>query len=159
MKYYQESLIKQITKEGDLVSYQLDTKTKKMNEIKSCAFTGHRPNKLYGYDLNTKECELLSQELIKVIKVLIEEKGVTRFISGGALGFDTIAYICVDFLKKQYKDIKNILAIPFENQYVKWNTMDKERYFKMKEFADEVIYVDTLENYKTVPAVELSKQI
>lgn len=119
-----------------------------MGKVKTCTFTGHRPNKLYGYNLDAYEYKLLAQELTKLLKVLIEEKGVRRFISGGAIGFDTVAFICVDYLKREYEGIENILAVPFANQYIKWGTVDRDRYFKMKELADEVVYVDTIEEYK-----------
>lgn len=115
----------------------------------TCSFTGHRPNRLYGYNINKDKYI----ELGKVIRVecirLIEDMNVDRFISGGALGLDTIAFLIVNKLKDKYPNIKNILTIPFKNQPIKWfNQVDINRYNKMKELADDIIYVDTLEKYK-----------
>lgn len=118
---------------------------------KICTFTGHRPNKLYGYNL--KHPKYL--ELNKFLESILEEKiknGYDVFISGGALGFDTVAFLSVNNLKKKYPHIKNILAIPFEEQYIKWNESDKKIYFGMKKLADKIIYVDTVEGYNRTVA-------
>ena len=48
---------------------------------KACAFTGHRPEKIYG-----KEAHVIS-ELRREILVAIED-GYTIFVSGGARGVD-----------------------------------------------------------------------
>lgn len=114
-----------------------------------CSFTGHRPNKLYGYNLYNEDYLKLARLMKDSIIDLIENKKVDTFISGGALGIDTIAFLIIHKLKKEYPNIKNILAIPFKNQDANWfKQEDKNRYKKMKELADEVIYVDTLEEYK-----------
>lgn len=114
---------------------------------KSCCFTGHRPNKLYGYDLANEKYMKLTRKIQAEIVKLIETRNVKTFISGGALGVDIIAFMIVDKLKGKYPDIKNILAIPFLNQDCKWNVKDSRRYNRAKEIADDVIYVDCLEKY------------
>lgn len=115
---------------------------------KSVCFTGHRPNKLYGYDLTDERYIKLYNVIKDYCKEMIEGHGYDTFYSGGALGLDTVAFIAINSLKKEYPNIKNILAIPFENQYIKWNNKDKERYEKMKALADKIIYVDKLDKYK-----------
>jgi Uncharacterized protein conserved in bacteria len=124
---------------------------KQIQEIKdkTCCFTGHRPQALWGYDI-TIENYIKLAKLIKIECIrLIEDKGVNRFITGGALGIDTIAFLVVYKLKKEYPDIQNILSIPFKNQAIKWfNQTDVDRYNKMKEHADEIVYVDLLDKYK-----------
>lgn len=118
--------------------------------VKTCTFTGHRPDKLYGYNLNTPRYQLLAQKLASYLRGLIENEGVKRFITGGALGFDTVAFFVIEQMKREYEDIENILAIPCEKQYIKWkNVVDVERYFRMKKQADNIIYVDTLEKYQS----------
>lgn len=116
---------------------------------KTICFTGHRPDKLIGgYDLNTPRAKLLAKKLIHLLERLIEEKNVKTFISGGALGFDQIAFMCVHHLKKKYPDIQNILAVPFEQQAKNWkNKNDLLRYERMKKVADKIVYVDTLKEY------------
>lgn len=120
---------------------------------KTITFTGHRPNKLYGYNL--KHPKYL--ELNKLLESMLEEKikdGYDTFITGGALGFDTVAFLSVKNLKKKYPHIKNIMAIPFKNQYIKWNEYDRRLYATMKTIADEIVYVDTLDYYKRTNTVE-----
>lgn len=116
----------------------------------TCTFTGHRPSKLYGYDLNNPKYQVLAQALAKHLRMLIAEKGVRRFISGGAIGFDTVAFFVVEQMKREYKslEIENILAIPFEKQYCKWRKTDVDRYNRMKLLADKVIYIDELKQYQ-----------
>ncbi|MGG0793765.1 SLOG family protein [Brevibacillus laterosporus] len=114
---------------------------------KTACFTGHRPPKLGGYDIKNPKMMLLKEKLIKTIEMVIEEEGVTRFISGGALGTDTLAFYCVHFLKDQYPHIKNILSVPFENQDKVWSEEQKKWYRKMFNLADEVIYVDKINDY------------
>lgn len=117
--------------------------------VNTCTFTGHRPNKLYGYSLDSPRYQMLAQELAKHLRGLIQKEGVKRFISGGAIGFDTVAFFTVEQMKREFDGIENILAVPFENQFIKWRAEDKERYHRMKSQADKVIYVDTLDEYKT----------
>lgn len=109
------------------------------------SFTGHR--NIYGYDYNTEEY----QKLMNVLTMILENEicnGVDKFISGGAIGFDTIAFSCVNFLKQKYPYIKNTLAIPFKNQFTKWNNNQKNIYFNMINISDLNIYVDKQPDYK-----------
>ena len=60
--------------------------------------------------------QIITDEAIKLI-----DQGVTYFIAGGALVFDTLAAQTVLDLKKDYAQIKLILAIPCKNQSDKWS--------------------------------------
>jgi len=134
---------------------------------KFASFTGHRPKEIFGtYDMDNPRAKLLAHELKKEIERLIVEDGVDAFISGGALGTDQIAFICVHQLKKKYPHIKNILAVPYEDQANGWEEqlekarlnkwkkaisdleLTLKRYEKIVEVADEVVYVDTFEKYQ-----------
>lgn len=115
--------------------------------MKTLTFTGHRPGKLYGYNLKDERYLKLNKFLEKILEEKIVKEGYDTFISGGALGFDTVAFLSVKNLKKKYPHIKNILAIPFENQPVKWSLGDRRLYQWMKNTADKVVYVDTLDKY------------
>lgn len=113
-------------------------------------FTGHR--NIYGYNYKDRRYARL---INKLDGYLLKEgfyKDGNKFISGGALGFDALAFHMISKASKTY-DIENILAIPFENQSKKWSDRDKQVYEDMKLIADKVIYVDTLDDYKikTVP--------
>ena len=68
-------------------------------------------------------------------------QGTTHFMTGGAIGFDTIAAQKILALKNDYKKINLILAIPCEDQADKWSEEDKIIYENTKNQADEVIYV------------------
>ena len=119
---------------------------------KTICFTGHRPNKLYGYDLEHPNYNNLKENIYFETLKLIQEKDVDKVITGGALGLDTLAFYTVENINSTFKEkyeIKNKLAVPFKNQPNAWfRQKDKDRYNEMKEIADEVVYVDTLEKYK-----------
>ena len=51
--------------------------------MKTCAFTGHRPKGL-GYPESDGRCAALKEKLRSLIVKLMEEAGVTHFISGMA---------------------------------------------------------------------------
>ncbi len=98
-----------------------------------CCFTGHRI-------IKKNIIPLIKQNIAIEIRKLITQ-GVTYFIVGGALGFDTLAAQTVLDLKKDYPQIKLILAIPCEDQADKWNYKDKTIYEYIKNQADKVIYI------------------
>lgn len=104
--------------------------------MKTCCFTGHRPQKL-GYGENSIQCDELKGRLEELIKNLIEKEGVTHFISGVALGVDTYAANIVLNLKAQYPGITLECAIPCETQAVKWNERDRDTYYDLLAKCDK----------------------
>lgn len=104
--------------------------------MKTCCFTGHRPQKL-GYGENSIQCDELKGKLEELIKNLIEKEGVTHFISGVALGVDTYAANIVLNLKAQYPGITLECAIPCETQAVKWNERDRDIYYDLLAKCDK----------------------
>lgn len=98
----------------------------------SCCFTGHR-------HINPKEEYTLKEALKGQIERLIEH-GVTHFYCGGALGFDTLAAICILELKQMYRDILLILALPCRGQEKYYNKYQKQLYRHIMEHADKVYY-------------------
>ena len=120
------------------------------------SFTGHRPNKLGGYQWGNKIQKEVRKEIEKNILDIIErtEEKEIVFYSGGAIGVDQIAFEVVDGLKEviwfinEDITIKNNIAIPFKDQDRLWRINDKERYKSQKERADNVIYVDTEKGYE-----------
>lgn len=126
------------------------------------SFTGHRPNKLGGYQWGNKIQKEVSKEIEKNILDIIErtEEKEIVFYSGGAIGVDQIAFEVVDSLKEviwfidEDITIKNNIAIPFKDQDRLWRINDKERYKSQKKRADNVIYVDTEKGYETYGAEE-----
>lgn len=114
----------------------------------TACFTGHRPDKYGDYDIKHEKNKPIIKALINAIELVIEQEHVNRFISGGAIGVDTLAFYAVNKLKEKYPYIKNILSIPFEQQDKVWSAEQKKWYRRMIELADEVIYVDSLVDYK-----------
>lgn len=97
-------------------------------------FTGHRPEKLNISESKAKE--LLKTAIIEAI-----HSGYITFISGMARGIDTWGAEIVLELKKKYKDIHLICAIPFNGFERKWNTADQERYKDILKRADYIKYI------------------
>lgn len=113
--------------------------------MKTIAFTGHRPDKLYGYDLNDEGYTKLRLILNSVLKNEICHNDADAFITGGALGFDTLVFDVVRGLIEDYGG-NHILAIPFEKQAVKWSIESQKVYREIKKFST-CIYVDDYEKY------------
>ena len=60
--------------------------------MKSCAFTGHRPQNLpFGFREDDERCTTLKKILKEQIVSLITDESVTHFISGMAQGVDMYA--------------------------------------------------------------------
>ena len=102
----------------------------------TCAFTGHRPKGL-GYPESDGRCTALKEKLRSLIVKLIEEEGVTHFISGMAQGVDMYAAEIVLELKKQDPQITLECAIPYERQAVRWPEALRNRYFSIAGRCDQ----------------------
>jgi uncharacterized phage-like protein YoqJ len=86
---------------------------------KAVFFTGHRPNKLGGYDAH--EHHLKIQNLIQAtVEHWYLEGGISIWISGMALGTDTIAALAVLEARRKYPEIKLVAAVPFPSQPTAW---------------------------------------
>lgn len=103
-----------------------------MKKALTCFFSGHRIMEKKEIALSKS---LLREEILNRIN-----NGVTRFIAGGAIGFDTMAAEAVIDMRNDY-DIKLILYLPCKDHFAKWNLGDVERFEAIKEQADEVKYV------------------
>ena len=68
--------------------------------------------------------------------------GYTDFLSGAALGFDTLAAEAVLSLRTEIPRIRLILAIPCDDQSARWSAADQERYTFLKKQADCIIRVN-----------------
>lgn len=106
--------------------------------IKKCAFTGHRPQSLpFGFNETDERCFALKQVLRNEIINLIENKGVTHFITGMAIGVDMYAAEIVLGLKANYPGITLESAIPCENQAAKWTEEQRDRYYDIAAKCDK----------------------
>jgi uncharacterized phage-like protein YoqJ len=123
-------------------------------------FTGHRPNKLFGYDWHTQGNQKLMRKLKEVIlETLIKEWNdftytdsvhEVKFIFGGALGIDQMAFnVCFDIRDEYSGDYILEIAVPFEGQERKWfNKDDIARYKWQLNESDKITTVDKLDKYK-----------
>lgn len=99
----------------------------------TCAYTGHRPNKLpCGYDLNHPFAISLEQKIIEILTELKPD----RALSGMAQGVDQIAARATLKL-----GIPLIAVIPFLGQEKIWPDDSQKEYQRILGLATEVITV------------------
>ena len=111
---------------------------------KSCAFTGHRPEKLpFPMEKGNAEYDRLEREIFCSILRMTRE-GITVFISGMAKGIDQIAAEIVLQLRDNLPEcmIQLWAAIPYDRQPTSWTPQDRLRYEKILERADKVEYIN-----------------
>lgn len=115
--------------------------------MKKCCVTGHRPqtlNKLMKYgDFNdiafADYCDTVGYVLDHAVR-----EGYDYFISGGAIGVDMdFAEFIIHFKEtfNNYENVKLEIAVPCENQDLKWFADDKKRYASILSQADFVTKV------------------
>ena len=103
-------------------------------KIKTCCFTGHRPEKL------NMPKEKIKEKLTRAIKKAIDD-GFETFISGMARGIDMWSAEIVLEEKKNNPGIKLVCASPFEGFEKSWSYDTKEKYQSILDEADEVKFV------------------
>jgi len=114
-------------------------------------FTGHRPQKLGGYDYDNDTNSIIKNFFGYSITHIYCTNPETdlHFITGGALGFDQMMFdVCYRCKQIMQNNITIELAIPFKEQPKLWRYEDICRYEKHKRQADIVTYVDTVDGYK-----------
>ena len=117
--------------------------------MKTCAFTGHRPQNLpFGFNEEDERCIDLKKTLREQIINLIETEDVTHFITGMALGVDLYAAEIVLDLKARYPEITLESAISCETQAVKWSMAQRERYYDIAAQCDKKIMKDIKKNIR-----------
>ena len=100
--------------------------------MKTLCFTGHRR-------LSDVQHNWLAETLPEVIERAIHG-GYTRFISGGALGFDQLAAESVIWLKDSYP-VTLWVAMPFYGYADKWPERQRAHSRKINEQADQSFMV------------------
>jgi uncharacterized phage-like protein YoqJ len=104
-----------------------------MEKSITASFTGHRR-------IAEKDLPPLLSKLDETITNLVNQ-GITRYLNGGAVGFDALAALAVITARKRNPSVKLILALPCTNQDERWGKADKQIYKHLLESADEIIYV------------------
>lgn len=106
-------------------------------EKRSLFAFGHKPDKLFGYDIQLD----IYCEIKKMLKEALVSKKCTDAYTGMALGIETLFAIGVLELRDVGYDIKLHCWLPYREQDKLWNTSDRMRYQTILERADEVYYV------------------
>lgn len=127
--------------------------------MKTACFTGHRPRDLRGY-VGHEAYEPLVGAIERVCERLVDEFGVTDFVSGGAQGVDQLAFWAVNRLKARRPGagIRNVVFQPFPGQEDRWREdgiFGRAEYRLMLRLADEVRVVseDALDDRERVSAL------
>ena len=102
------------------------------------AGTGHRPDKIAGYD-NPAADQLMLDLLVKWIEVREPKK----IISGGALGFDQALATAAMLCKVPY-----VIAVPCRNHECKWSKEDQAHYMDLLSEAADIVVVSDKPYFK-----------
>ena len=104
---------------------------------KTCAFTGHRPEKLpWGYREDDERCQALKERMWKAVQELYD-RGYRHFLCGMAQGCDT--YFCETVLALRCLAVGVTVeaVIPHEGQAAKWSEEQRERYERLLAMCDK----------------------
>ena len=96
-------------------------------QLTAC-FTGHRK-------IRPGEESRLRERVEQELRALILQ-GYDTFITGGALGFDTLAQQVVLGLRQEFPYIRSFMAIPCEDQDKLWAPEDRAVYRSLVKAAD-----------------------
>lgn len=134
----------------------------KINKI-HIGLTGHRPQKLWGFDLDTLEYEGLQDRLELIIDQLLTEYETVVCHSGLALGADSIWSIAILNKREEYPNrVKFHAEIPFMGQPMRWFGDSYDFWFYQVEVADyKTVYLkeDEYENWDTVQFYTIAKAL
>ena len=98
----------------------------------SCAFTGHRPNKLpWGYDELDPRCLRLKRYMFDLVEALYLEEGIRHFLCGMANGTDLYFCETVLTLRAERPGVTVEAAIPCEGQADRWPPEQRRRYDRL----------------------------
>ncbi len=101
--------------------------------MKFCAFTGHRK-------IEERHKGRIEDLLLRAISFAYSE-GCRTFITGGALGFDTLAAREVIRFRLSHPDARLLIVIPCKNQSESWSPSQISLYEYTLINADEVEYI------------------
>lgn len=110
---------------------------------RTVCFTGPRPKRLCGYDHGSYRGAVAG--LVEVVESLYRD-GFRRFLTGGAQGFDQLAFWAVHKAKGRSgrPDVCNAVAVPFPGQESRWaerGCFGQDEYRTMLAVADRVFYI------------------
>ena len=100
----------------------------------TCCFTGHRI-------IPSSALPGLSAELEQAVREMMD-RGVRRFLCGGARGFDTLAAQTVLRLKRENPMLELFLVLPCRDQVKGWSAEEAVQYEAVRRRADRIVYVE-----------------
>ena len=113
---------------------------KSNSKIETVCFTGHR-------EMPARSTIMVPTRLKALLRQLIA-RGATHFRAGGAMGFDTLAALCVLELQEEFPHIKLDLMLPCHDQTKYWNADSIKVYDYIMSKASSAIFVsDKFTNY------------
>lgn len=128
--------------------YITEEAEKEENKTKTCCFTGHRPKALpWGSDESDLRCVAFKSNMRFIIENLILENGYKKFISGMAMGTDTICAEIVLMLKNIYPYIQLECAVPNYVFAESWAAEDVRRYSGILTRADNIKFMNESKFY------------
>lgn len=101
--------------------------------MKKCSFTGHR-------QIKREHMKNIHDLVTRAINFAYSE-GCRDFLSGGALGFDTVCARAVIGFRLTHPDVRLVMVLPCVNQDSKWSAEQKDAYSYILSNADETVYV------------------
>lgn len=125
---------------------------------RTACITGLKSANLYGYNYRDKRYMNLYKKVQEQCEYLINEFGVSIFITGGKIGTEAISFFAIQNLKEKYPNILNIVALPYRKygETIKSYKTDYERHEKIMSQADFIFNVDEIQEYnmEVVPVGE-----
>lgn len=121
-----------------------NTNTVTIPEEYTVCFTGPRPKNIIPNAPYADTSRPEYQKIVDHVAALVEEliaAGMKRFITGGAQGFDQLAFWAVYRCKKNHPEIVNDIYIPFPGQELRWaknGIFSQSEYVQMLQLADHV---------------------
>lgn len=115
--------------------------------VRIIAFTGHRPNKLGGYDPGNPIASRVIERLDRCIRAAVQYNGTRVFLSGMALGVDQWAAQLVSLYRAELeldnpalaREIKLVACIPCTWQAVIWPPESQRQWWNLLEQADKIV--------------------
>jgi uncharacterized phage-like protein YoqJ len=102
--------------------------------VRRIMVTGHRPQKLFGFDMGDPRYKNIKE----FFKIVLVESCCTEAISGMALGTDTIFSCAVLELKEEGFPISLTCAIPCRGFTSKWSKAAIDEYKRIMKKADTI---------------------
>lgn len=113
------------------------------------SLTGHRPNKLWGYNLNEGKYPQLKQRLMDIIAEKLADYHTVICHSGMALGADTVWAQAIIQMQRQYPTrIIFVADIPCVHQEHRWPESSQRVFHEILTHANQQIVYAPAYNYK-----------